>query len=165
MEIISDINIESNLWTKDFPNILEQTNNICEEIFKNIPESNKIKQIEISFLLTDDANIKIINREFRKKDKATNVLSFPSGEYAGNFNSKEDRLFLGDIALAFETIKKEAQLEDKKFIDHFTHMLVHGILHLLGHDHEKIDEAEKMEALEINILASMGINDPYINCE
>jgi probable rRNA maturation factor len=107
----------------------------------------------LSILLTNDKNIQQLNKNFRDKDKPTNVLSFPAddeGEY------------MGDIAVAFETIKREAIEQDKSFHHHFIHMLIHGILHLDGYDHETDEEAEEMEALEIKILADMGIKNPYI---
>ena len=107
----------------------------------------------LSILLTNDKNIQQLNKDFRHKDKPTNVLSFPA-------DNEGD--YMGDIAVAFETIKREAIEQDKSFNHHFIHMLIHGILHLDGYDHETDEEAEEMEALEIKILADMGIKNPYI---
>ncbi|NBX02785.1 MAG: rRNA maturation RNase YbeY [Alphaproteobacteria bacterium] len=104
---------------------------------------------EITVVLADDAFVKNLNRDFRGKDKPTNVLSFPGDGH------------LGDIVLAFETIEREAKEQQKTFKAHVQHLLVHGTLHLLGHDHIKDAEAEKMEALEIKILKELGVANPY----
>lgn len=104
-----------------------------------------------SLLLTDDAALRDLNRRFRGQDKPTNVLSFPSGGGGG----------LGDIALAYETCRREAEDQGVAFRDHARHLIVHGLLHLVGHDHEANDEAERMERLETRILATLGVADPY----
>ena len=111
--------------------------------------------VEISLLLSDDAGIRGLNRLWRKQDKATNVLSFPAPA-AG-----PGPRFLGDVALAQETVAREAEAEGKRFEDHAAHLLVHGALHLLGYDHELEAQAEIMEALEVKALAALGIADPY----
>jgi probable rRNA maturation factor len=116
------------------------------------------KPCTVDILLTNDAEIQKLNRQFRSKDKPTNVLSFPAslmpvppGEMA----------HLGDIVLAYETVAREARADNKSLAHHVTHLIVHGTLHLLGHDHETEAEAEKMEATERDILARLGIQDPY----
>lgn len=113
---------------------------------------------ELSLLFSDDAHIRMLNRDWRGKDKPTNVLSFPAFDTVPG-----DPLppMLGDIALAFGTIVSEAGLEKKPFDHHLTHLIVHGLLHLLGHDHEDEEEAGEMEALERRILARLAIPDPY----
>lgn len=113
---------------------------------------------ELSILFTDDAHIRTLNAEWRGKDKATNVLSFPAFQVAPG-----DPLppMLGDIVLAAETVRAESVLESKSFDHHLTHLVVHGLLHLLGYDHETDDDAEEMEALERRILARLAIADPY----
>lgn len=108
----------------------------------------------VSLLLGDDAAIAALNKEFRGKDGPTNVLSFPPGE-----NSEAG--FLGDIALAAETIAVEAEFQGKPLDDHAAHIVVHGFLHLLGYDHMNEADAEKMEAREREILGTLGISDPY----
>ena len=113
--------------------------------------------VEISLLLTDDAAIRQLNRQWRGQDKPTNVLSFPAPESPG----VPGRRLLGDVALAYETVLREAEAEGKRFEDHFAHLLVHGALHLLGYDHELEAQAEIMEALEVKALATLGIADPY----
>lgn len=115
-------------------------------------------ETELSLLFTDDAHVRVLNRDWRAKDKPTNVLSFPAFPVAPGDPIPPT---LGDIALAFETVMSEAALEEKPFDHHLTHLVVHGMLHLLGHDHEDEDEAEAMEALERAILARLAIPDPY----
>jgi probable rRNA maturation factor len=113
---------------------------------------------EVSVLFTDDARIRELNRDWRGKDGATNVLSFPAFDVAPG-----DALppMLGDIVIANETVAREAALEGKPFDHHLTHLVVHGFLHLLGHDHVDEHEAEAMEALERRILSRLAIPDPY----
>lgn len=113
---------------------------------------------EVSLLFTDDAHIQVLNRDFRGKDKPTNVLSFPAA--SGVFPDDATKV-LGDIVIARETVEREAEEEGKSFDHHLTHLLVHGFLHLLGYDHESDDEAEEMEAMERLILAGLEISDPY----
>lgn len=110
----------------------------------------------VSLLLGDDAAITALNRQFRGKEKPTNVLSFPPA--AGEPGQGR---FLGDIALAAETIAMEAEFQGKSFEHHAAHLAVHGFLHLLGYDHECEADAERMEARERTILLSIGIDDPY----
>lgn len=116
------------------------------------------EECEASLMLTDDAQIQELNRNWRGKDKPTNVLSFPAFPVVPG-----DPLppMLGDIVLAIETISREASLEKKPFEHHLTHLIVHGFLHLLGYDHETDEEAEVMEAMERRVLARLAIPDPY----
>jgi probable rRNA maturation factor len=110
---------------------------------------------EVSLLFCDDAAIRALNRQFRGQDKPTNVLSFPGPEPV------ESAAFLGDIAVAFETVAREALEQGKSLEQHCRHMIVHGFLHLLGYDHEDDEEAEAMEAMETRILQRLGVDDPY----
>jgi probable rRNA maturation factor len=112
---------------------------------------------ETSIVLCDDAEIRRLNRAFRGKDKATNVLSFPAAQSSGYGGH------LGDIAIAFETVAREASAEGKSATAHLSHMAVHGYLHLAGYDHEDDADAEAMEAMEREVLASLGIEDPYLD--
>jgi len=114
---------------------------------------------EVSILLTDEAEMRALNRKWRGKDAPTNVLSFPASDPLA-CDSSEPR-YLGDVALGYETIVKEAQAMGTALSDHVAHLVVHGVLHLLGFDHMKEDEAERMETLERRALASLGIADPY----
>jgi probable rRNA maturation factor len=111
---------------------------------------------EISVLLTDDAEQRELNRQWREKDSSTNVLSFPQIEPFGPVTG-----LLGDISLARETLEREAAELGKSLDDHFTHLMVHGFLHILGYDHLDETEAVQMESLETQILAGLGIDDPY----
>ena len=108
----------------------------------------------VSVALSSDARVAILNENFRGIPKATNVLSFPAGAGAADGH-------LGDIVMALETVKREAQEQDVSFEHHVQHLVVHGILHLLGHDHIATADAERMEALEINILSELGVANPY----
>ncbi len=110
----------------------------------------------VSLLLGDDAAITQLNHQFRGKNGPTNVLSFPPAHLGDSLEG-----FLGDIALAAETIVEEANFQGKRFENHAAHLVVHGFLHLLGYDHENPADAEAMEAREREILASLGIEDPY----
>lgn len=116
------------------------------------------ENFNVSLLFTSDAAVQVLNRDWRGKDKPTNVLSFPAGDQPVETGIE----FLGDIALALETVQREAVEENKKFDHHLTHLLVHGFLHLLGYDHETGEkDAEEMETLERAILARLAIADPY----
>jgi probable rRNA maturation factor len=117
---------------------------------------------EVSILLADDRRIRELNRTYRGKDSATNVLSFPSGDGAAPPAPGPARpVLLGDIAVALETTAREAAAAGKPVADHLAHLLVHGALHLLGHDHEEAEEALRMEAREVELLAGLGVADPY----
>jgi probable rRNA maturation factor len=114
---------------------------------------------EVSILLTDDAEMRALNRTWRGNDAATNVLSFPANDALACDQSEPG--LLGDVALAFETTAREAQDANIALSDHLAHLVVHGMLHLLGFDHMGDEEAERMETLERRALASLGIADPY----
>lgn len=107
---------------------------------------------ELSIVLSDDAHVQTLNRDYRSKDKPTNVLSFPMPVETG---------LMGDVVLAYETLVREAAEQGKRFEDHFVHLLIHGILHLQGLDHEAEHEAEDMEAREVRALARLSIDNPY----
>ena len=113
---------------------------------------------ELSLLFTDDAAIRDLNAAWRGKNKPTNVLSFPSGMMRDDGRWP---LLLGDIVLAWETVAREAADEGKPLDHHISHLIVHGLAHLVGHDHEDEGEAEEMEALERRVLQSLAIPDPY----
>lgn len=116
--------------------------------------------VEVSLLLTDDARVRELNRAWRGQDRPTNVLSFPALA-AGETVPPGMPVLLGDVVLAFETVAREAAAQGKEVGAHTSHLLVHGVLHLLGHDHEDEAEADEMEALETAILARLGVADPY----
>lgn len=119
-------------------------------------------QLAAALALADDATVKSLNREWRGQDKATNVLSFPAPTPPRGFTGP---LLIGDIVIAEETLLAEARAAGLPPAHHFQHLLVHGLLHLLGHDHEGDEEATSMELLETRILAALGIPDPYAGTE
>lgn len=114
---------------------------------------------EVSVRIVGVEEMKSLNHEYRDKDQATNVLSFPSGDLAGL--PDEATRALGDIVACAAVIRDEAVEQNKPLADHWAHMLVHGTLHLLGYDHMSDREAAAMEGLEVRILTSLGIDDPY----
>ena len=167
-----DIEVKSKKWLE-----IENIEKFIEsQVIKILVKSplveflNKKINFDLSISLCSNLQIKKINREFRGKDKPTNVLSF------GNLDEKiiqqsglnkaigvNKYIFLGDIILSYEYILKEANDNEKDFKNHLTHLLLHGILHLLGHDHEEEEMAKIMENLEIKILQELNINNPYKN--
>ncbi len=153
--ICPDIEQESALWD-EFPDaeaIAERALHIV-----SLKLGDKFRDgVELSILLSDDDHIRSVNQEWRGIDKPTNVLSFPS---VGR-EKIASTLFLGDIIIAFETVKREAEVENKALADHFTHLVIHGFLHLLGYDHENDADAEIMESLEAEFLAELNIPNPY----
>ncbi|QCB53887.1 rRNA maturation RNase YbeY [Sphingopyxis sp. PAMC25046] len=120
--------------------------------------------VEIAVRLTDDAEVHTLNRDFRGKDRPTNVLSFPQIQddlIESLANSDDGEILLGDIVLARETCAREAEEKSISVADHATHLIVHGTLHLVGYDHMDDASAAAMEALEVKALASLGIANPY----
>lgn len=113
---------------------------------------------QVSVLFTDDRAVQDLNRDYRDRDRPTNVLSFPAPDFP---LPPGEVPLLGDIALAFETCDREAQEKNIGFADHAQHLLLHGLLHLLGYDHIEDSDAEAMEAIERVILHELGIADPY----
>ncbi|WP_375621197.1 MULTISPECIES: rRNA maturation RNase YbeY [unclassified Bartonella] len=153
--IIIDIMIKSAGWNDE-----KMLYNITEKALMATMYHVSLENVvsEISLLFTDDEHMAQINAQWRNKNKSTNVLSFPAFPLkAGNRPGP----MLGDIIIARETVVFEAEKEGKTFQDHLIHMIVHGILHLLGYDHETDDEAYKMEKLEREILQKLSIKDPY----
>jgi probable rRNA maturation factor len=127
---------------------------------------------DVTILLSGDKKLAALNHDFRGKSKPTNVLSFPGGSMngrTGRHAAASDRFasaaapgYAGDIAIAYGVTAAEAKAANKKFIDHATHLTVHGVLHLAGYDHERPKDAKVMEPLEVKILARLGIADPYV---
>jgi probable rRNA maturation factor len=130
-----------------------------------------VEGFAISLMGCDDARIADLNADFRAKPQPTNVLSWPSEERGAEFvgeapaapepGAADDPAPLGDIAIAWETCEREAGQHGKSMTDHVTHLIVHGTLHLLGYDHVEDEDAALMEGLEVRILASLGVSDPY----
>lgn len=107
---------------------------------------------DLSIVFADDAQVTALNRQFRGKDKPTNVLSFPDGADG----------YLGDVILAYETVRREARMQGKTLRAHTLHLVVHGVLHLLGYDHKTTRDARRMEAIESAVLAQLDISNPYV---
>lgn len=143
-----DLIVEDDSWSA-----LGDLGALCRKAFDAAHEVAPVDAGNLALLLADDDALHQLNREFRDKDKPTDVLSFPS--------LPMDRPFLGDIAVAFGISAKDAEIQGKKLADHLVHLLIHGYLHLLGFDHETDEEASEMEALEIKALATLGIANPY----
>jgi probable rRNA maturation factor len=116
--------------------------------------------VELCIVLTDDTEQRRLNSLFRGHNTPTNVLAFPAWE-PGMRSPPGAPLLLGDIVLAFETVAREAAEQSKPFADHLRHLIVHGVLHLLGYDHQRASAASMMESLERVILAKLGVPDPY----
>jgi probable rRNA maturation factor len=124
--------------------------------------------VEVSIRLTTDAEVQTLNRDYRQKDQPTNVLSFPMfapEDFADLARSTDPEILIGDIVLALETCEREAMERGVSVEAHATHLIVHGVLHLLGYDHMQEEEAEAMESLERVIMADLGLHDPYAPVE
>jgi probable rRNA maturation factor len=117
-------------------------------------------RVELGVNLADDACQQRLNRDYRGRDMPTNVLAFRAWA-PGETLASDAPLLLGDVVLALETVTREAEEQGKPLVDHLSHLTVHGVLHLLGYDHQAPDDAQMMEALETSILASLGVPDPY----
>lgn len=140
---------ESSEWRKAAPGIVSRVRRGAQSALSGVPQR---KVGNLTLLLTTDARLKELNHLFCGKGAPTNVLSFPS--------SPEPN-YLGDVAIAYGVTSREAKASGKKFADHAVHLTIHGVLHLLGYDHENARDAAVMEPLETRILASLGIADPY----
>lgn len=136
---------DGNTWQRLFDKAAAQ-------IFLELPQPD---DVQVSVLLSNDVEIALYNERWRGKPAPTNVLSFPATGPARVTG------FLGDIVLSYETLACEAQEQQKDLQNHALHLFVHGLLHLLGHDHETARDAEAMEALERKILLELGVSDPY----
>jgi probable rRNA maturation factor len=124
-----------------------------------VREADPGRDAEVSVRVVDEPEMRDLNREYRDQDKPTNVLAFPAGDES--FVPPGERPLLGDIVVCASVVAREAEEQGKPLAHHWGHMLVHGTLHLLGHDHVSTPQAAAMEALERRILAGLGIADPY----
>ncbi len=146
-----DISIDDKDWKS-----VADLRKLCR---RAISEALPDKDIQLSVLFTGDAEISQLNGQWRGKPQPTNVLSFPVNP---NLPRPEgEPRPLGDLALAYGVIAKEAAEQDKPIANHISHLIVHGVLHLLGYDHGNDREAESMEGLEVKILNRLGIDNPY----
>lgn len=149
-----DVMVQSARWKKH-----PRASAIVRKAVQAAAKATSTRQPELAIVLTDDSAIRTLNRDWRGFDKPTNVLSFPAPKpRAGTTHSGS----LGDVIIAFQTVAREAADEGKPFTHHLAHLAVHGFLHLLGHDHENDRDARAMERLEVEILAGLGLPDPYI---
>ena len=140
--IINDSNVDEDSLSK-----------VCQ----NFLNENALEDSELLIRLVSPVEIQVLNKEYRDKNQVTNVLSFQS-----DIPDEVEESILGDVVICVDVVREEALFGNKKFGDHLTHMAVHGILHLLGHDHEDITSAKKMESIEIDFLGKHGISNPYI---
>ncbi len=153
MSFAIDISAEAEAWSK-VPDLEGFVRRAAEAAMID----NDAPPSEISVVLSDDEHLRELNKHHRGMDKPTNVLSFPAVRMKTPAGAPR---ILGDVVIAFETVAREAADEEKPIENHLSHLVVHGVLHLLGYDHEDEDEAEMMEARERRILAQLGIPDPY----
>ncbi len=153
-----DVSIESEHWNGAIVDIEQYTHGVVASALSGFLD--KTEHADISIVLADDSFVQNLNKIYRHKDRPTNVLSFPQTEL-DEIKNGMPMCSLGDIIIAFETIKRESQEQKKTIQHHFTHMLVHGCLHLLHFDHETDEDAEVMERREIEILKTLGIKNPY----
>lgn len=141
-------------WGVELLDVVSRCKKAAKSVWEESLDSDQV--YEVTIVLADDALVKELNHKFRQQNKSTNVLSFPCSD--DDPVVPGDTRTLGDVVISFETTKKEAP---NNLPNHLSHLVVHGCLHLLGYDHEDDQEAQKMENLEIQILASLGIPDPY----
>ena len=146
-----EVEVEDVAWTDALAEVVQIVERAAEAALTSQP--NERVKWGVTVLLTDDAAVRDLNARFRGKDVPTNVLSFPAPETAAPH--------LGDIALAYGVCAREAEAQGKPLQHHLMHLTAHGVLHLLGYDHETDAEAEEMEGMERAILATLGVSDPY----
>lgn len=166
-----DISVDCKDWAKALPgyqNLIEKCIAVVSLKVSEGRALSKFAHIEVSFVLCGDKLIHQLNHSYRDKDKATNVLSFCGLDemeiegYLKADKTPENRPFsLGEVYIAYDTLKEEAKVASKSLEDHFQHLAIHGFLHLLGYDHINDDEADTMESLETSLLSDLGIDDPY----
>lgn len=170
---IVDVNIEAEGWKSfavqewkldenDEDIVLRQYRIFISQIIDRIFELLEVDfSFEISILLADAERMQDLNKQFRQKDKPTNVLSFPFEDDEDIDEDEEGSLYLGDVAFGYSIIEQESKEKSISFLNHFIHLIVHSTLHLLGYDHEDEEDAYEMEDLEIEILSTFNIKNPY----
>ncbi len=159
---VVDVDITAPQWRAALPDAAEQCRRIAAAALGAAEDRwpvDRPERLEVSVLLADDATLRGLNRDWRGIDAPTNVLSFPALD--GAPPPPAGPVPLGDVAVAFETVAREAAAAGRSIPQHLAHMIVHGVLHLLGHDHEDEADAEDMERLETAVLAALGVPDPY----
>lgn len=156
--------LENNLSDSRWQPVLESARPYCLSLTDKFANSLQLKNFTVSILWTNDAEMAQLNSQFRQKDGATNILSFPAFDSlpdSGPDSAPKQPLFLGDMALGFETLSREAAENQRPVEHHLAHLFLHGLLHLAGFDHQEQAEAEQMEALEIQLLSEIDIPNPY----
>ena len=163
------ISLNNTKWENVLPNYKQTAEDVVSLAVNFIAQKEPSscltlnKPLSFNLCLSDDTEIHALNKEFRGKDKPTNVLSFANID-SSDFEQQikfDDIIEMGDIIIALETMQKESAEKNISLHDHFCHLLTHGVLHLLGYDHIEDEEAEHMENFEINILKQMNIKNPY----
>lgn len=159
--ITADVSVLAPAWRTLWPQAEAAVHQTVLSVLR-CPDFELDQAVEVSLTLADDATVRELNRDYRGRDAPTNVLSFALTE-AGMMAEGETDLAepLGEVILALETVNREATDQGKAFADHAQHLVVHGLLHLLGYDHDNEEEAIEMEGLEVRLLAALGIPDPY----
>lgn len=166
-----EISVEHESWNRS--NIKSIVTDCVYALFSELNLNHY--NVEICFLFTNDSEVQLLNKTYRGVDKPTNVLSFPSDSidnvYSDTWHDippdEEDEQYccniciLGSIAIAYETVDRESIEQEKNFNDHLSHLIVHSVLHLLGHDHISEAAAEQMESIEIKVLSKLNIKNPY----
>ena len=161
------LDVEDERWKKAIDHLeelVEQVKkSVIDVVYDDVDFLKKDKNFSINLALSNDVEVHRLNKEFRGVDKPTNVLSFANVDDAffEQMLNQETDIELGDVIVAFETMKQQAQEIDVSFQDHFCHLWVHGMLHVLGYDHIKENERAEMEAKETEILAKLNIENPY----
>jgi probable rRNA maturation factor len=153
--IAIDLAMPCDSWRRALPGVVGLARQAAEAALAR--SRNRIGYAELSLVLADDATVRALNARWRGKDAPTNVLAFASDE----LSAAGKPVLLGDVVLAYQTVSAEAKAQGKSLADHFRHLVIHGVLHLLGYDHVAAAPAKRMEALETRILASLGVADPY----
>jgi probable rRNA maturation factor len=153
--IAIDLSIACAAWKRALPTAASVARKAA--IAALAQSGKKLGAAELSLVLADDAMVRDLNARWRGKDASTNVLAFASDEPP----AKGKPVLLGDVVLAYQTVAREAKEQKKRLADHLRHLVIHGVLHLLGYDHIKAAPAKRMETLETRILASLGVADPY----
>ena len=156
------LEIEDLRWTEALPEVEQLLRQAIGMALADVKSGSR--PIEVGVRLVDDGAIRGLNRDWRGRDTATNVLSFPLGDPVPVADAAFPWL-LGDIVMSFDTVLAECRRDGKSLAHHVAHLAVHAALHLIGHDHEGDAEAERMEAAEIGLLAKLGIPDPYLAAE